>query len=548
MTRANGVWVVAVTVGIAAANVATEAAPPGPPAPADPWQQATRRGAIFAECARNAGQILHGWIEHKRDPKTHLYSRGRVWNYHNEAADHYSSMVLMAHCVDPALNEKGGTLHQTLTHSIRLCTTESGLPASYNLATSTRGRVHVGALSEWLRDGLIRIVEATGTQNDWYRELTRLTDALLAEGKRRGGLPRLAAGPEARGNLLQTLARLAVMSGQQRYLDAAEELADVYLLGDPIAAVGKVNFVDHGCELVPGLAEVFAAEVACRRPRAQRYRQPLRRLLDRIVEVGRNPQTGLWCRSVDLRTGAVKAGPTPDTWGYVLFALENWDRATGQSRYRDAIAKPLRWLAANRSNYAKYRGGLWPVTHVIDNWSDSYEGMVVLWNRYRDVPDAFAWLDWTTHQGGHRRNAPNSRYGPGNGGHLDGSTGRTLCLHLMLCSCGVRAGPRCGTLRLGGVQHDGGLLLALAGDADWRGTLRFDGPRGEFAGAAIHWARINEMPRWFVVRPDREYLVRLDGQPAEALAGRRLIEGLPVELRAGQQRRIEVQPHKPAER
>ena len=32
-------------------------------------------------------------------------------------------------------------------------------------------------LSEWLRDGLIRIVEVMGTDNIWHQELIRLTDA-----------------------------------------------------------------------------------------------------------------------------------------------------------------------------------------------------------------------------------------------------------------------------------------------------------------------------------------------------------------------------------
>ena len=55
------------------------------------------------------------------------------------------------------------------------------------------------------------------------------------------------------------------------------------LLGDPLQKVGKFNFVDHGCELVPGLTELFMVETKLNRPKAKAYREPLERLLDRTL-------------------------------------------------------------------------------------------------------------------------------------------------------------------------------------------------------------------------------------------------------------------------
>jgi len=126
----------------------------------------------------------------------------------------------------------------------------------------------------------------------------------------------------------------------------------------------------------------------------------------------------------------------------------------------------------------------------------------VLWNRYPDVPEAFEWLDWATRQHIHRRH-PDRKYGPYTGGHFDGSAGRTLCIHMMLCSQGVRALPFAEGLRLGAVQRGGELFLTFESEAAWEGRLLFDGPRTQHKGATLDWARINEMPQWFVVRPER---------------------------------------------
>jgi hypothetical protein len=352
---------------------------------------------------------------------------------------------------------------------------------------------------------------------------------------------------------------LYVFSGDERYLRAAEQLADEYLTDDPIAAVGHVNFADHGCELVPGLAELFVVE--CKRKRleerskvgqasslpgrqdacpTQRYRLSLQRLLDRILDAGRHPETGLWYRSVDLHTGRGSGSPPPDTWGYVLFAFENYDRATGENRYRDAIRKPVNWLAENRADHACYRDDLWPACSSPDDWSDSYESMIVLWNRDRNLPGVFDWLDWATHQGGHRRDCPDAPYGPGNGGHFDGSTGRTLCLHMLLCSRGVRAVPCPDGLQLGSMQRDDRLYLSVSSEDDYRGRLFFDRPRNEYPTATIDWARINEMPAWFVVRPEGDYSVRFDDCEPATIAGQTLINGIDITVGAGRTRRIEV--------
>ena len=103
------------------------------------------------------------------------------------------------------------------------------------------------------------------------------------------------------------------------------------------------SFRDHGCEMIPGLAELFVVECKRGSDRATSYREPLMRVLDRILETSAHPKTGLFCGDLDQEGNTVWRQP-PDTWGYVLFAYENFDRATGTDRYRKAVQKPIRWL------------------------------------------------------------------------------------------------------------------------------------------------------------------------------------------------------------
>ena len=519
-------------------SVGAWAAPQADPSQASGlWDTCQARGTIYADCGRNVSGLIRGWIELKRDPKTHLYSRGRTWDYHNEAADHYSSLVLMAFYVAPEHNEPGGTFHQTMMNSRKLCATHSGVPTVYSLKTHQPGRMaSFGELSEWLRDGLIRIVEVLGTDNIWYEEMVRLTDAMLAEAEKRGGMFSAFEGHEPWGNILQTLARLYAVSGDEKYLLAAEEIANRLLL-DPEHAIQRIRYQDHGCELTPGLTELFVAESKLRRSKAEEYRKPLQRLLDRILTDAAHPATGLFCAKAKGDGGWLQ--PT-DTWGYVLFGHENYDRAGGSDRYRAAIDKPLRWLLDNRGDFDKHRKTLWPRAISSDDWSDSYESMIVLWNRYPQAGDAFEWLDWATLQHIHRRH-PTNKFGPYTGGHFDGSTGRTLCSHMMMCSQGVRHAPFRPGICVGAVQQDDELLLTVQSDSPYRGTLCFDGPRTEYGEVTIDWARINEMPQWYVVRPEDEYSVTIDEQPHQVLKGQELVDGMPIDVAPGKTLKIRVQ-------
>ena len=57
----------------------------------------------------------------------------------------------------------------------------------------------------------------------------------------------------------------------------------------------------------------------------------------------------------------------------------------------------------------------------------------------------------------------------------------------------------------------------------------------------IDWARINEMPQWYLVRPENEYSVTIGAQPPRSLSGQELIDGLAVDVVPGKPLKVHVQ-------
>ncbi|MBN2295289.1 MAG: hypothetical protein JXM70_22855 [Pirellulales bacterium] len=513
-----------------------------------------KRGNIYADCASNARKLLQGWLDKNYDSKTKLiyWRRGKNrprWDYHDVAGDCYSSLVLMAYCVAPEYNQPGAKLHDTLVSTRKLCTLPNGLPGLYYFDTrKVEDEATYLAISEWLRDGLIRIAENLGTDNIWYEEMCRLSDAVIRESKQRGGMYQACSGKtEALGDMLQSLARLYVMSGEKRYLEAAEQMGDKLLLDPETDTFRKMvqrrySFTDHGCEMLPGLTELFVVECKIKSKRAESYREPLKKILDQILRASAHPDTGLLCGDIDKKGNTVWRQP-PHSWGYVFFAYENYDRATGSDRYRKAIEKPIRWLIENRKNFEQCRRDkLWPSITSRNCWDDSHESMVILTNRLGIFDQqVFEWLDWMTLQDNHRKQ-PDKPYGPYRNAHNDGGAGRCLCTHMMACSRGVRNVPFQEGVRLGGMPSGDGLVLSLQSEKTYKGKLCFDRPRCVYPSGTLDWARINEMPAWFVAEPDERYKVTVKGSWEKVISGKDLIDGISVVVEPGEIQTVLVQP------
>lgn len=82
-------------------------------------------------------------------------------------------------------------------------------------------RPTVFGAAEWCRDGLVRITEILGTENAWFEHFEAVAMAIMKwseESEENWKYLLTAQKSEIAGDMLQSLARLYVMSGKERYL------------------------------------------------------------------------------------------------------------------------------------------------------------------------------------------------------------------------------------------------------------------------------------------------------------------------------------------
>jgi hypothetical protein len=115
---------------------------------------------------------------------------------------------------------------------------------------------------------------------------------------------------------------------------------------------------------------------------------------------------------------------------------------------------------------------------------------------------------------------------------------RTAIMHALMHTRGLIARPWQQDLKLGASQTEDGVAVVLKAESKWSGKLAFDIPRHRiYMGFKHDWPRMNTMPQWFTVEPDREFVVtNITRGSQETYTGKQLHEGLPVELRAGEER------------
>ncbi|MFW6163591.1 MAG: hypothetical protein ACODAJ_12540, partial [Planctomycetota bacterium] len=120
---------------------------------------------------------------------------------------------------------------------------------------------------------------------------------------------------------------------------------------------------------------------------------------------------------------------------------------------------------------------------------------------------------------------------------------RTVIMHALMHTRGLRAHPWRPDLKLGACEHDDGLAVVMKAEEDWAGKLVFDVPRHKlYMGFEHDWPRMNTLPEWFTVALDRRYTVTADGKPLGERSGKQLHAGLLLTLAAGQELRLLVRP------
>jgi hypothetical protein len=505
------------------------------------FARARENGRQFDRMAAAMERVLKAWLAHA-DERTLLLpdrvpggSRGlkpgdtkRLYTPHNSGADLYPYLILTAHLTDPDLYR--GRMMEMLRNEVRYTTAQDSIPGNLEMTTGELGLPSLFGAGEYAKDGLLAVTEYLG-RTPWFHRMVDMTADAMSRApvpSRFGNLP--ASDAELNGDYLQTLVRLAAMTGERRFLEWARRIGDAYILevlpgnyGLPAskwdfekhAGDGRLQLRDHGNETVVGLSLLFAFENYHGTPRAATYRPVIAKMLDRIVESA-NPD-GLLYNAIDAGTLKPLHKGLSDNWGYVYGAVYTFYQCTGEEKYRDAVRKVLR-------NLPKYRNYAWEGTSF-DGYADSIESALYLVAR-EPVPEALDWIESETavmaamqQPDGHLENW----YGEGN-------FNRTLLLYILYKSQGCRPDRWLPGVRIGAVRSGDRLYLGVDAPATWKGRVQFDFARHRrVLNFDKNYVRLNEFPEWYTVDENTLYRVRPVAGRERVYLGSELIAGVRLE-------------------
>ncbi len=497
---------------------------------------AEKNGRLAAEAFYRSRRFIDGWLAHA-DPATGLIPRNLresrdFWNGRDSAADNYPYMVLTAAMTDQTL--LNGRMLDMLRTETRLTCRVDRLPDDYSFSKKSwrREKIDLDAIifdgAEYVKDGLLPITEWLGP-SPWSERAIGIIDDIWKNAgidTPSGRIPTLNF--EVNGDLLQACSRLFWFTGQRKYLDWSIRLGDYYLLGTnhPTRDIKVLALSDHSCEVINGLSELYVACAHAAPHKREEYRKPLHEMYDRILEIGRN-EHGMMHGRVDTRTGAASGGLT-DNWGYNYDGIYTVWLLDGTDAYRDAVRKALGNLKRH------YTGQVWEGGSA-DGYADSIEGAITLFNR-EPVPSAADWIDSEIRTMWSKQKAD----GVIEGWHGDGNSARTSLMYALWKTQGITAHPWRQDLRIGAVISGQTLYLSLATEKAWEGKLVFDRQRHKtHMKLPLDYPRINQFPEWFTARTGRSYRV-VGGGDSLTLEAEKLIAGLPVSVKPGEERRLMV--------
>jgi len=518
-----------------------------PPPPARPladadleaaFRQAEKNARLANEMFFRCRRFVDGWLKHA-DPNTGLIprnlSRNRdIWNAKDAAADNYPFMVLTCALTDPPRFR--GRMLEMLRTETRLTSRIDRLPDTWSFSKQAfaetapnLGRIVFGG-SEYVKDGLLPLTEWLGP-SPWSERMLGIVDdiwkhaAIETPG---GKIPSTSV--EVNGEMLQALSRIYWMTGQRKYLDWAIRLGDYYLLGDhhPTRDFASLRLRDHGCEIVSGLSELYAAVSFAEPAKKKAYHEAIHAVFDRILEVGRD-ERGMLYNSINPKAGTHGRGIC-DTWGYNYNGVYTVYLIDRTPAYRQAVRKVLGNLAEHLTDYH------WGSA---DEYADSIEGAINLYNRERAAAAA-KWIDSEIHDMW-RVQKPD---GIVEGWHGDGNSARTAIMYALWKTQGVTLQPWRTDVRFGAVGRDAGLCVSLLAEKDWSGRLVFDKPRHKVQmHLPLDYPRINQFPEWYTAAADRGYIVcNVGAGTQETFTGKQLHAGIEVKLPAGTETRLLVTP------
>ncbi len=518
------------------------------PSPQQPDWQRAERSSRYAGIALDKVQR---WLREEClpciDPKTKLYIsssigsaryREALWNYDDAAADTYPFLFWAAYYTD--YEKINGPILEVLEAEQRICNHLDRIPTAVNHKTLEKvvksKDTTIFAASEYVKDGLMPIVEVAGKENPWFQRMRDIEDDIWKHADidtPYGKIP--TKNLEANGEQIQVLARLYCMTGDKKYLDWAHRLADYYLLPGKFVP-GKLS--DHGCEIIGGLGLLFAIDAKAAPEKCRQYRPHLEYMFDEILERGTNSD-GIIIGSLQPTPGPHDDAHTGDGWGYDFVGFLDYDLALQSKRYSEAIRRPLTNLLKPRYERFNWDHG------SRDNVADSVEGGLYLLRLF-PTPAGFVWADreiatllvdhtdpdrlWDVHK-------------------LEANTVRTVLIHTMLHTRNTIARPWQQGLQLGASPQGDGICIFMKSDKPYEGRIQFDIPRHRlWMGFEQDWPRMNAVPEWFTVEPDDEHRYAVENVDASSIqdyTGESLAAGLHVKLEANKPLRLIVRPLTP---
>lgn len=513
------------------------------------FKKALHNGVLANEGFIRSYNYMNAWLSYA-DPESKLVPRTLdrdtdIWNAQDCAADNYPFLVLTAYFTDQ--EKYHGIMKEMLANEIRLTSRVKSLPDTYSF--SKKGFLEdsifmdkiIFGTSEYMKDGLLPLMEWLG-ESPWSERMLTMLDDLNEYVDVAGGLDEKtlgkAAEAEVNGELLQVLSRVYWMTGEQKYLDWAIQIGDHFLLGEkyPLSSFNYLRMRDHGCELVAGLCELYVTLNFTDKKKKEAYQTPLYRLLDYILENGRN-KDGFFYNGINPKTGETVDEGLADTWGYTLNGYVSVYMIDSIAAYKEAASQIF-------SKLDQYRNYDWE-NDGADGYADAVEGAINLYNR---IPDERAanWIDseikvmWSMQDSSHRENAQKWK-GSGiiEGWYGDGNFARTSMMYSLWKSKGTYFQPWTRDIRLGAEIKGDTLFMGIQSAIPWEGKIHFDKARHTGLNMPIDWPRINQFSEWYTVDPSRTYLMMdLKTGNASKVKGESLIKGYAMKLEEKETKRL----------
>lgn len=491
---------------------------------------------LAREAFQCAYKNLKAW-EGVRDPETGLVPRladeeKTFWNGKDAAADLFSFLLLASHYLDR------GNEHlwlSTLKQERAIC---GAMPCKVIFRPARVEKENISEVifgaAEYAKDGLLTVTERLG-RGPWLIRLEEIAQGLIKAGYISTPSGKIcSSNTEINGDMLQVLTRLYWLTNKEEYLQMAERIGEAYFFeilpksnyfpssdwnfekGRP----GTQHFClrDHGSEIIPGLTELYVLEKLQNRPKAVRYREPLKKLLDLILKIDRT-EDGLWFDLVDINTHEAVKNRVVDTWGYILNAYQMFDLVESSSIYHDEIRRVMRAAAARKS--FPWEGN----SH--DGYADAIESMLYLLP-WLDIPECHYWVDEEIGVM-FRKQSPSGFVSKA---YSDGNYIRTALLYGTYKTFGVVVDPWREDIFIGASYDKAGkgLYIYLNSNKPWKGVVKFDLPRHyTIWNLPMEFPRLNATPEWFVVEPHKKYsVVGLAKDKTLLFSGESLAQGLHV--------------------